>query len=86
MTTYNWREFIKRGNVGSFEVAMDPNGPTAEVLMPSLVEMNRSKPVVIDSCTAEQIEAIEEHISEFPGAVLHRDLDITTVSFQQKQK
>jgi hypothetical protein len=86
MTTYNWREFIKRGNVGSFEVAMDPNGPTAEALMPSLVEMNRSKPVVIDSCTAEQIKAIEEHISEFPGAVLHRDLDIATFSFQEKQK
>ena len=84
MTTYNWREFIKQGNVRSFEVAMDPNGPTTEALLPSLLEMNCSKPLVIDSCTAEQIKVIEEHIDEFPGAVLHRDLDIATFSFQNK--
>ena len=85
MTTYNWREFSKKGNIGSFEVAMDPNGPTAEVLLPSLLEMNITKPLVIDSCTAEQIKVIEEHISEFPGAVLHRDLDISTFSFQDRK-
>ena len=85
MKTYNWREFIKQGNVGSFEVAMDPNGPTAEELLPSLLEMNCSKPIVIDSCTAEQIEVIEEHITEFPGSVLHRDLDIATFSFKERQ-
>jgi len=84
MTTYNWREFTKIGNVGSYEVAMDPNGPTAEALLPSLLEMNSTKPLVIDSCTAEQVKAIEEHIDEFPGAVLHRDLDIATFSFQNK--
>ena len=84
LTTYNWREFTKRGNIGSYEVAMDPNGPTAEALLPSLLEMNSSKPLVIDSCTAEQIKVIEEHINEFPGAVLHRDLDIATFSFQDK--
>ena len=85
MTTYNWREFSKRGNIGSFEVAMDPNGPTAEVLLPSLLEMNSMKPLVIDSCTAEQVKVIEEHISEFPGAVLHRDLGIARDSFQDRK-
>ena len=84
MTTYNWREFSKRGNIGSYEIAMDPNGPTAEALLPSLLEMNSMKPLVIDSCTAEQVKVIEEHISEFPGAVLHRDLDIATFSFKNK--
>lgn len=84
LTTYNWREFSKKGNIGSFEVAMDPNGPTAEALLPTLLEINSRKPLVIDSCTAEQVKVIEEHISEFPGAVLHRDLDIATFSFQDK--
>lgn len=82
MTTYNWREFSKRGNIGSYEIAMDPNGPTAETLLPSLLEMNIMKPLVIDSCTAEQMKVIEEHISEFPGAVLHRDLGIARFSFK----
>lgn len=82
MTTYNWREFSKRGNIGSYEIAMDPNGPTAEALLPSLLEMNIMKPLVIDSCTAEQIKVIDEHISEFPGSVLHRDLGIARFSFK----
>ena len=46
--------------------------------------MNSSKHLLIDSCTAEQIKVVEEHINEFPGAVLHRDLDIATFSFQDK--
>ncbi len=85
MTTYNWREFSKRGNIGSYEIAMDPNGPTTEVLLPSLMEMNITKPLVIDSCTAEQVKVIEEHLSEFSGAVLHRDLGIARDSFENRK-
>ena len=81
MTTYNWREFARKGNIGCYQVDIDPNGPTVEALLPSLLEMNRTKPLVIDSCTSEQMEVIEAHIDEFPGAVLHRDVDIATFSF-----
>ncbi len=84
MTIYNWREFSKKGNIRCFEVQLDPNGPTVEALLPTLIEINSMRPLVIDSCTEEQVKVIEEHISEFPGAVLHRYMDVAIFSFQKR--
>ena len=84
MTTYNWREFSEKGNIGCFEIQLDPNGPTVDALLPTLLEINTMKPVVIDSCTAEQFKIIEENISEFTGSVLHRNINQSTFSFQDK--
>lgn len=80
MTVYNWRGLSKRSNIKAFEVDLDPSGPTVENLMETMIEINSEKPLVIDSVNEEQAKAIEEHISDFPGSVLHRALDIAKIS------
>lgn len=82
ISIYNWRDFSKQSTISCFEVILDPNGPTAEDLIETLLAINSEKPVVIDSCTYEQAKVIEDHISEFPGSVLHRRSDTTGSVFE----
>ena len=68
---YNWRDFSKRSTISAFEVSLDPNGPTVEDLMETLLGINSEKPLVIGSSTVELAKAVEKHIGDFPGSVLH---------------
>ena len=72
MSLYNWRDFSKKSTIGAFEVSVDPNGPTVEALMATLVGINSEKPLVIGSSNDELAKAIEKHIGDFPGSILHR--------------
>ena len=71
ISVYNWRDFSKKSTISAFEVSLDPNGPTVEKLMPTLLEMNSRKPLVIGSATNELAKAVEKHIGDFPGSILH---------------
>ena len=72
ISVYNWRDFSKKSTISAFEVALDPNGPTVEDLMETLLGINFEKPLIIDATTDEQAKAVEKHIYDFPGSVLHR--------------
>ncbi len=68
---YNWRDFSKKSTISAFEVALDPSGPAVEDLMGTLLEINSEKPLIIDAATDKQAKAVEEHVPDFPGSVLH---------------
>ncbi len=72
MSVYNWRDFSKKSTIGAFEVQLDPNGPAVEDLMETLLGINSVKPLVIGSSNDELAKAIEKHIGDFPGSILHR--------------
>ena len=73
MSVYNWRDFSKKSTISAFEVCLDPNGPTGEDLMETLLGINSEKPLIIDVFTDEQAKAVEEHISDFPGSILYNN-------------
>jgi len=68
---YNWRDFSRKSTIGALEVCLDPNGPTVEDLMETLLGINSEKPLIIDAFTDEQARAVEKHIGDFPGSVLY---------------
>lgn len=71
MSVYNWRDFFKKSSIKALQVSLDPNGPAVEDLMETLLEINSEKPLLIGSRTDEQAKAVEKHIGDFPGSVLH---------------
>ena len=79
MTVYNWSDLSKRSNIKALEVNLDLRGPTVENLMETMIEINSKKPLVIDSANEEQVKAVEEHILDFPGSVLQRLQDVTSI-------
>ena len=70
-SVYNWKEFSKESTIGAFEVGLDPNGPTTEDLVETLLGINSEKPLIIDICNEEQERVIEKHNGDFPGSILH---------------
>ena len=75
ISVYNWRDFSKKSTISAFEVALDPSGPAVEDLMETLLEINSEKSLIIDATTDEQGKAVEKHIYDFPGSILHNKLD-----------
>jgi hypothetical protein len=69
---YDWRDFSKKSSIKAFQVSLDPSGPAVEDLMETLLEINSEKPLIIGGPTDEQAKAVEKHIGDFPGSVLHR--------------
>jgi len=74
MSLYNWRDFSKKSTISAFEVALDPNGPAAEDLMETFLEMNSEKPLVLVISNDEQAKAVEEHVPDFPGSILYNEV------------
>jgi len=74
MSLYNWRDFAKKTNFSAFEVALDPNGPTVENLMPTLLGMNSKKPLILVISNAEQAKVVEKHVGDFPGSILYNEV------------
>jgi len=78
MSVYNWRDFSKESTISALEACLDPNGPTVEDLMETLLEINSVKPLIIDAFTNKQAKAVEEHIYDFPGSILYTKRDVET--------
>jgi len=77
---YNWRDFSKKSTISAFEVCLDPNGPTVEDLMETLLGINSEKPLIIDVFTDEQAKAVEELVPDFPGSILYTNqVDYTII-------
>ena len=77
---YNWREFSKKSTISAFEVCLDPNGPTVEDLVETLLGINSEKPLIIDVFTDEQAKAVEELVPDFPGSILYTNqVDYTII-------
>ncbi len=74
MSVYNWRDFSKKSTISALEVCLDPNGPTVEDLMETLLGINSEKPLIIDTFTDEHAKAVEEHVPDFPGSILYNNM------------
>ncbi len=74
ISVYNWRDFSKKSTISAFEVCLDPNGPTVEDLMGTLLGINSEKPLIIQVFTDEQAKAIKEYVPGFPGSILYNEI------------
>ena len=74
MSLYNWRDFSKKSTLSTFEVCLDPMGPTVEALMETLLGMNSEKPLILVITAEEQAEVVEEHVPDFPGSILYNEV------------
>ena len=74
MHIYNWRDFSKKSTINALEVCLDPDGPTVENLMETLLSINSKKPLIIDAFTDEQVREVEEHIPDFPGSIQYNNM------------
>jgi len=81
---YNWRDFCKKSSIKALQVSVDPNGPAVGDLMGTLLEINSEKPLVIGSPNEQQAIAVEKHIGDFPGSVLHYKVDSLDSSLKLK--
>jgi hypothetical protein len=66
---YNWRVLCKESKINCLQVDLDPLGPSFTSVLETLLEMNAQKPLIVTICTHDQIEAIENHLSEFKGSL-----------------
>ncbi len=79
---YNWRELPGMSNLKSFQVQIDPAGPSIDDLFPTLMEINSLLPLVLETTTDEHAAIVEEkYLDKFPGCVLHHK--INSASFLQ---
>jgi len=79
---YNWRELPGTSKLKSFQVQIDPAGPSIDDLFPTLMEINSLLPMVLETTTDEHAKIVEEkYMDKLPGCVLHHK--INSASFLQ---
>lgn len=71
LALYNWKAYCRQSTINSLEIALDHIGPKVKDILEILTGMNSERPLVLDSYAPGLAEEVEEHIAEFPGAILH---------------
>lgn len=71
LANYCWKEFCELSKICCLQIEIDPVRMKLAQLLNTMLEMNHIKPLIIRSCSPEAAEAIEEHVMQFPGSLLH---------------